>query len=292
MLSPLLIVLGLALVWSIYWWWAIGIAREQFASMRLKLSSDGFELACMQEGWGGFPFRFEFSCTDPKVSASGRVEVQSRNLLAVALAYKPWHVIALIDGPTSVIADGRVEQLMHGRIAMSVQVRAEDDLAVSVEVPQLISEHFGSWSMAQAHVRARSGEGYDVAARFETAKIRTSSSELLSIDEASLVGRVDSALTLGIENISLKHGNVTYWGSGVVDIDHDRRLQGAISTQTNDLTGLLEIAEPHLGLNPQQQSNLKFVLGLLGKTAKIDLVARDGELYVGPFKVGDLKPLY
>ena len=34
------------------------------------------------------------------------------------------------------------------------------------------------------------------------------------------------------------------------------------------------------------------MLGLLGNEAKVPVIARDGALYLGPFKVTDLPPLY
>ena len=34
------------------------------------------------------------------------------------------------------------------------------------------------------------------------------------------------------------------------------------------------------------------MLGLLGNEAKAPLIAQDGVLYLGPFKVAELQPLY
>ena len=268
------------------------MAKERFGSERLKWSADGFDLLCTDEQWGGFPFRFEFSCTNPVMRADGRGEVDSRNLLVVALAYKPWHIIALIDGPTTVTANGMIEPLHHGRITASIQIQGEDNVTVSVEMPRLSSDRFGSWSQALGHIRSRLGGGYDVAAKIQGAVLKTGRFEVLPIDEASLLGSVDTASRVKVDTISLKHGDVDYWGSGSMELDQEGRPSGTISTETNNLTGLINLVEPHLGLSPQQNSNLELILGMLGKTAKIDVIARNGELYVGPFKIGDLKPLY
>ena len=49
---------------------------------------------------------------------------------------------------------------------------------------------------------------------------------------------------------------------------------------------------PHLDLSDGQLANLRTMLGLLGNAAKAPIIAKDGVLYLGPFKVADLRPLY
>ena len=41
-----------------------------------------------------------------------------------------------------------------------------------------------------------------------------------------------------------------------------------------------------------QVASLRKMLGLLGNESRADITARDGQLYVGPFKIADLIPLY
>ena len=47
-----------------------------------------------------------------------------------------------------------------------------------------------------------------------------------------------------------------------------------------------------LNLTDQQKKNFRMVLGLLGNAPKITITAQNGQLFVGPFKVRDLPPLY
>ena len=45
-------------------------------------------------------------------------------------------------------------------------------------------------------------------------------------------------------------------------------------------------------MSDQQRAAFKTIMGLLGQQAEADIIARDGELYVGPFKIANLLPLY
>jgi hypothetical protein len=296
MLTPLFVVLGLTLGWSIYWLVAAGWAEKRAYAERQVLSSKGIEIVCNHERWAGFPFRFEFNCGSPVLSVENRLIVQSGNLMVIALAYNPWHLIALIDGPTTVEVAGKPEQhLDHGRVIGSLQIRGEHDFIASVEVPRMTSEHFGSWSDAIAHVRSLADSSLDLAATVKEVDLRTNSPQALHIDEGTFSGHLDPSLKLNIERIDIKHKDVAYWGSGTLELDPERRPQGNISTETNNLSGLLEIIVPQLKLSDQQIANLKLILSLLGKTGntgKINMIAREGEFYIGPFKAGTLSPLY
>ena len=85
---------------------------------------------------------------------------------------------------------------------------------------------------------------------------------------------------------------MNYSGSGSVGLDNVNRLSGKLDTQTNDLDGLLTILSPHLQLTEDKKAGLRAMLGLLGNEARAPLIAKDGILYLGPFKLTELQPLY
>ena len=70
MFGPLLLVLLLMAGWSIYWLFASAAARNASEAARLRLAGDGIRLDCSKEEWGGFPFRFEFTCDGPRLTSS------------------------------------------------------------------------------------------------------------------------------------------------------------------------------------------------------------------------------
>ena len=106
------------------------------------------------------------------------------------------------------------------------------------------------------------------------------------------MGTLSPERTLRVDNVSLQQKAVRYWGSGVVGLDAANRPSGKLDTQTNDLDGLLAILKPHLRLTDEEGSGLRAILGLLGNGSRTPLIARDGVLYLGPFKLAELRPLY
>src|SRR5690348_755451 len=101
MLLPMLAVLALAIVWSGYWVLAISSGKRIAAAKRAELQQQGLSLACREETWGGYPFRFEFHCEAPVLVLARGVKVASSSMRAVTMAYNPWHVLILIAGPTT-----------------------------------------------------------------------------------------------------------------------------------------------------------------------------------------------
>jgi hypothetical protein len=292
-LLPLAAVLVLAALWSVYWWVAQGYAREAFAAERRALALNSNTLTCGSETWGGFPFRFEWSCEKPVLQRADGSHVSSHRISAVALAYKPWHVITLVDGPTSLkIGEEHFEEIGHSRAAMSIQFSDRGKASVSLEVNNITIDEDLMIGHLLAHTRPGGANGWDIAGSARDIRWRSDTEKVLVVESADLRGIVDAEMRIQVSNVSLQTGQVRYWGDGTIGLDRQRRLEGKLATETNDLDGLMAIIDPHLMMTSEQKANLRLVLGLLGKTAKADMIATGGELYIGPFKVGDLLPIY
>lgn len=292
MLIPLLGVIVLALAWSLYWFFALSYAKSRIAAEREALTARGYELVCAEEHWGGFPFRFEFTCTAPVAHLPSGETARSGNLLAVALAYKPWHLIALLDGPTTFERPGvQPIALEHGRIATSLRFDRNAVPTLSAEIPRPKISDMLSAAQVLVHARPRPDGNIDLALTVDDFNWITPTQERLAIAAAQAQGVLSAEPVMRFEKIDLRQGNVHYWGSGTVGLDAERRISGKLSTETNDLNGLLNIIEPHLLMPNDQKRNIRMVLGLLGQNAKADIVATGGELYIGPFKIADLLPL-
>ncbi|MBC8037532.1 MAG: DUF2125 domain-containing protein, partial [Rhizobiales bacterium] len=114
----------------------------------------------------------------------------------------------------------------------------------------------------------------------------------LAVDRAQLLGTLTANGELTIGDLQFNRNGLKLWGKGNVELDAQHRLEGQIDAQTNDLGQLIAVLDPHMEMPDQDRATLKAVLGLLGKEARAGLVARDGEFYIGPLKVGELLPLY
>ena len=292
-LFPLLSFLLVAVLWSSYWFIAIELAKDQFERERVSLSERGLVLDCTQETWGGFPFRFEFNCTSPALHFMSRLEVRSANIMAVALAYNPWQVIVLIDGPTTATgATSLPTRAEHQRAIASIVIDSNNQPSLSVDLPKLIVPGLLTTDRLRFDARPAANAGIELAASIDGLNYQPTGRPELLIRRGDLRGSFFQDGRLSVERIELAEGNVRYWGAGEIQLDQSRRLAGNLSTETNDLNGLLSILDPHLDMTDDQKVGLRTVLGLLGQETKADIIARDGQLFIGPFKIADLVPLY
>lgn len=292
MFLPLAVFLLLALGWSIYWLVAIGTAKQQLSDKRSGLARAGLTLACSEEGWGGYPFHFEFTCLAPVLTYADKAELRSSKLLLVALAYAPWQVASLLDGPSLVSAQGSLPTtLEHQRALAAVTFAKDGELSLSAEVPALSVAGIGQAANVMLHTRPAAG-GTEIALSVNNLHYDRPRHAPLAIDDGNLRGLLQSDHSLKIESFELQQGALRYWGSGTLVLDSQHRISGQLDTETNDMRALLTVVSPQLGLSNGQMANLRTMLNLLGSGAKAPIIAKDGVLYLGPFKLADLTPLY
>lgn len=293
MLLPLAAVLLLALLWTVYWFIAAGVAKTRFAEERSKLAAQGVTLVCASEAWGGYPFHFEFTCGSPVLRLENRAEIKSSELLLAALAYAPWQIVALLDGPSTFEVRGAPSRIAdHQRAVAALTFDRDWKLNVSAEIPALAIQELGTAARVMLHTRPSGAGGTDLAVSARDVLFQPPGTPPLSIGEGELLGTLSPDRSLNIERLSLQQREVRYWGTGTLELDTAHRPSGRLDTQTNDLNGLLNLLDPHLQLTDEQKAGLRSMLGLLGSEAKAPLIARDGVLYLGPFKLAQLKPLY
>ncbi|MDP1700831.1 MAG: DUF2125 domain-containing protein [Aestuariivirga sp.] len=257
MFYPLAGMILLSLIWCGYWFIAFSGAKELIQAKRLEFAGQGMELICARESWGGFPFRFEFQCETATLHFI-HTEIQTTKILAIAQAYNPLHVIVLVDGPTSIDRT----TVTHDRALISVKINTRLDLAADTT---------------------------------ELTVIRPDNPPI-TVSSAELVGHT-SGQTLEISRLKISQGAVDFVATGTVSLDAQHRLAGKLSSQTNDLDGLMKSIEPFLALNEQDSTAIKNLVTLTGSdpktnTTKADFVAREGALYWGLIKLVDLTPLY
>jgi hypothetical protein len=304
MFYPLAGMLLLSLVWCGYWFIAFSGAKELIQAKRLEFAGQGMELTCARESWGGFPFRFEFQCEIPSLQLTHGDEtykIQSTKILAVAQAYNPLHVILLVDGPTSIDRT----TVIHERALISVTVNLAKDWDASLDAPNVNAQ--GQFAAAQLNVFARKINGrLDLAANAKELTVIPPDNSPITVSSAELVGQTSATLltqrqlaghSLDISSFKISQGAVDFAATGIIFLDPQHRLAGKLSSQTNDLDGVMKFIEPIFALNEQDSTTIKNLVTLTGRdsttnTTKADFVAKDGALYWGLFKLADLTPLY
>ncbi|HEX7107708.1 MAG TPA: DUF2125 domain-containing protein, partial [Aestuariivirga sp.] len=191
MFYPLAGMILLGALWCGYWFIAFTGAKELVLAKRQEFLNRGVQLDCANENWGGFPFRFEFQCQAASVQftqANKAYDIKSANILAVAQAYNPFHVLLLVDGPSSI---NEVE-LTHERALISVAVNGSDDLDVSSEVAKVNAP--GLFSVDQLNFYGRRINGkLDLAANTDGLTVLDPNLPI-SITKAAVVAQTNASL--------------------------------------------------------------------------------------------------
>ena len=293
MFLPLGLVLVLALLWTIYWLVASGTVKDRFSQERAALAAQGITLACTQESWAGYPFHFEFTCNSPVLTYGNKAEIRFARLLLVALAYAPSQVAALIDGPTTISGAGIAPvSVVHQRALAAVTAGKNGQFSLSAELPAASVTGVGDAKKLLLFTRPSSVAGTDIALQVTDVTYLPPGRPPIHVDDGTLQGTLQADQSFKIDRFELHQGQLVYWGSGTLALDAQRRVSGQVNTETNDAKALLAVAGPQLGLSDSKLASLRTMLGLLGSDAKAPIIARDGVLFLGPFQIAELKPLY
>lgn len=97
MLAPLFVFVIIALAWSIYWYTALGKAKQRLAAFEANYLT----LNCSDRGWGGYPFRVHFDCTGLATTFEG-VDIAADKLRLIGQAWNPNHIIGALFGPVRI----------------------------------------------------------------------------------------------------------------------------------------------------------------------------------------------
>lgn len=121
---PLLVLLTLALGWSVLWFLAAGRARGEIDAWIAREAQFGRVWACKDRSLEGFPFRFEILCTDPVLTTRGNgdpLRFTAAKAHVVAQVWAPNHIVAEFASPAKMedLATGQVFGLTWKLFQMS-----------------------------------------------------------------------------------------------------------------------------------------------------------------------------
>lgn len=306
-LLPTALVAILAAGWCGFWVYASGRVDREVTTLLAREADAGRVITCSDRRSGGFPFRIEIRCADPRIEVTrddGSFAVSGRSLLVVAQIYQPSHIIAEAQGPmtilprepgpgleaswTSAEASVVLDGLQPDRASLVVEGLDATELDGAERTP------LAGGVRLEAHMRtdAASGPGtYDVVAEADIASLPAVDKALgaVSPSRIEVQGVVtgladlsprplkerlrDWAAAGGVLRLALARvdrADTSVKASGDLALDPDGHPAGRLQVTiagVNELSHSLKTA----GLAPENVANLLGVgLALLGKPANID----------------------
>jgi hypothetical protein len=101
--------------WSGAWFYALHSFNTTTAGWRVWEGKSGRQYSCTSEGTGGYPFRVEMMCANPKATIyteDGKWIVQAKELQVVADMFSPSVIVSRIKGPVSFAELNRPDAIM------------------------------------------------------------------------------------------------------------------------------------------------------------------------------------
>jgi hypothetical protein len=307
MFYPLGLMILLGAAWSLYWFFAFYGTKDVVSQARADLAEQGATLTCARESWGGYPFRIEFACEEAMATVktgTRTMAFKAKDVAGVMMAYNFRHILAFIDGPSDV--DG--VSVTHGTARISLEAGPDGAFDITGEAPRvLMASAVGPVEAQMLRLFARRIDGkLDLAAKAEAF-----SAGGAAFDRVEFQGSTDAAIldapdplrqamntgqTFEITKAEVAKGDAIATAKGALGLDSAKRPSGKITTETNDIDKLLDALEPALKLSDQNRQALTAMLSIVAKNPaskarSADIVAQNGELYWGPFKLGDLQPI-
>jgi hypothetical protein len=263
------LLLGLAL-WSAYWVFALDKAGNRLAALRQTLKQSGTGIDCGRERWSGFPFRIALACTPLSITVSAGsapIIIGLSRIDLLAQAYDLHHVIAVASSPIDIAGLGEnALSLRHRKAVVSF-------------------EESGTAGNRSIRIIA-AAEGLTADAPF----LRDHPLDALSVEGTLSTG----PLLLTIDGLDLRAQQIGVHGSGNVALDEQRRLAGMLKLSVDRLDLLLADLD-RAGLLSEKESAGASLLALLGaknRRVTVELKLDRGRVYLGPFKLGELPPLW
>jgi hypothetical protein len=306
-LLPTVLVILAAFAWSGFWLFASRQAEAQFDGFVASQAKEGRSFTCDERQVGGFPFRLELRCREPRIAVrreDGSFTVAAKHLLAVAQVYQPTHLIAEADGPL-LFTSGDGTQSVEAQWS-----KAEASLIFALSGPQRLSvvadglvlsevrsgstQEIGRASRLEAHARIAEGRpapgSYDIVARLDSVLSPIVDSVLGGTQPAKVEvqGTVTGLADLApkpldeqlrawqsaggrfeIALLEIDRGGMSAQAKGDIGLDEEGHPAGRLTVA---LAGVDQVSHAlkQSGASPKFANILAVGLSLLGKPTNID----------------------
>ncbi len=325
-----LAILALAGGYTLLWWKLATTVRAHVVDWQSSEAARGKHWTCDNPRLSGFPFAIIAECSAPRLeqeTSSGTVVVGAQKLSAQSRLLEPMSVLIEVRGPARLLLpEGDLlagdwtwlSVTLHWRPgALREAAITLNGLSVHEGSMNLSSWNGSSAGQIQARLRPQAATGYQnwlVDIGIQSARIApldeaSGSTELIDAQiaaeaanpefeaQSSWLSTLDewqrNQGRIMVTTASLAKGSLRIEGNGLLALDSERRLSGAVNGRAAGLEPLLKSSGFRTGSLPMDA----MIRGMLAREPKngvpIALSFKDGRVYLGPLRTNiQLHPLY
>lgn len=303
-------VLGLAVILVIWWMIASHLMKAQISQFINEEQAQGRTWSCGDWSYGGFPFRTDAQCKDLTASREGvsRVEISVPSLALTSSIFNPFGIWIEVGSPLKLIQNGGAATLAQWRAARAeLRTGFGSDLKdMSVTLDELvINDPMSRGSMKLAHGQAdvQKNSGPNESPNGSAGLDINASADFLDFAalgapgyRATFSGRLDRAAALLkmngldefqksggrviVDHLSLKRPKQDLSLKGFMTITNEHRLDGSFDIQATGIGNVLG----GVVFNPDMDRD--------DIEIRLPVLIKNGVLSVGPYRLGEVAPLY
>ncbi|MDD7909471.1 DUF2125 domain-containing protein [Pseudovibrio exalbescens] len=291
-----MVVLGIA-AWSTYWSIGRGMISDTLTNTQKVAAAEGDVFDCANKRVGGYPFRFEVTCSPLRIERDGQT-VFAHEVRGVALAYQPMHMIFEADSPFEAVAGpggpGYAATWDMARLSANLAERKIEKADMVIENPSLSVVALDTpltmaARNAEVHIRANGEEGEALDAAILLQQLTSETMALdLPIDlelivtapkgGSALEGKVrslqdllvDGKVDLIVRSARLSSGTFYLQTEGPVTVDEQGRLSGTLPVTISGVDKLAAVLKPLFPEGSQLPQNLQATALSIGKSNMVD----------------------
>ena len=303
--------LALAVLMSVWWLTATSMMKSQISRFIEDERTQGRIWACGEWFYTGFPFRTEAQCKSLTATVAGAspVEMSVPSLLLTSSIFNPFHVWIEIGSPLILARDNHTSTVAQWH-AFTAALRTGfgfDPKEMSVTTEELvINDILSRGTMKLAHGTAdirRNLASSDLSAGALNGIDINASADFLDFAalgapgyRATFEGRIDGAAALlnvngldafqksggrlVVDHLSLKRPKQDLYLRGNTRITDDHRLDGSFDIHATGIGNVLG----GVVFNPDMDRDEIEI--------RLPVVVTNGVVTVGPYRMGELAPLY
>ena len=323
-------VIATVAAWTGYWFYAAGLVEADLARRAEQKggpNSTGGQLVFESYEISGFPYRIQLTLNKPTIilhNETQEIRWQTDQIKAVGHPWQPRHVLFDLTGEHHLEADidGQLRSLDLSSDAAQASVETEANgrlQRLSLDIKNILVRNQGLEALRgqrlQVHVRQTPGSAnsLDLALSGHTLELLGEGLSELSfrqlprniklLDLQSTVTELSESLpqwrrqggTVEVRKLQLHSGEMEIAATGSLALDDQMRAIGALTAKIKGHDELLHMAVANGGMDEDQASVARAVLGLLaaagGGILSVPVRLQDGLLYLGPAAVARLRPL-
>ncbi len=235
----IILVLGIAILWSGFWFWGAERNKASIAALVTSAEKSGWQVQFDQISQMGFPNRYDVTLHNPQIgNAAGTFDWQAAFLQIMRLTYTPTHWLIIWPSMHDLMLADQPVRLTSQTLRASVIQTEDAQWRATATAENLTFTANSGLSLTVENVQISTEQSFKktrVYAKGTTAQPRSPDAQMTLELFADLRDMRESKATLSAQNIIIKINGKTLISDGMIDFYEDVPPKGWLGINVANL---------------------------------------------------------